>query len=524
VAWKKNADGTWPDFETRQKTWTGFPREFIQHHGRGKKPTVWQIMILNDQSHFHKGTRVVTRHGQQGGVMQETSYVGKVKNAGKSNEISAHEDALAEARRDIRKKWDFEGFDEYTTVSTGTAETGYGIEKVNMDRRNEDISIHALLTRLPGSFCLYKPENNLYDQKKLLEKANKGEVYYTLKRDGVAKWVVVDWYGNIQIYSRRSRAFQDTEGPEELPDGTLDWSKAIPWAHRFPHIVEAVKALELPQGTMLACELVAPDIKDDFAYVSGLTKGYTGRALEDMKKGGLPKLYWWDIPFFQGEDLASTWKIKDRYTLMEQLWAQADTDESNSAGWAVREHIQLVQKVNFKNPDEAIDYAKKHKIEGFVVVDPDAIYGDRAWNLKGKPDRPSSCAKLKPRFEDDFIAMFDPDKGLGQWGTGKHERDKKVKLPSGEEVIHGGVGCVTLFQKNTKGELVRICDCASGMDYEFQSKLRKEDFPMVWQVEYTERTYISEGEKTNALRHPTFVRVRTDKGPDECVNKLLQDM
>lgn len=492
MSWKQVSNGAWPDFDTRQKTWTGFKRQFRQHHGRSGKPTVWEIWV--------EGDRVFTRHGQLGGAMQDTNYVGKAKNVGRSNEISSEQDAMAEARRDIRKKWDFEGFDEY-------------VGDTNIDRRHENISIHALLTNLPGSFCLYKPENNLLEQKRLLAKAEKGQVYYTLKRDGVAKWVVVDWYGNVQIYSRRSRPYQDTEGPKELPDGTLDWSKAIPWASRFPHLVEAVQALELPQGTMMACELVAPE-DDNFPYVSGLTKGYTERALEDMKKHGLPMLYWWDIPFFQGEDLVSTWPIKERYALMEQLWLQSDNP-------SVYKYIQVVQKMKFKNPDEAIAHAKSIGIEGYVVVDPDAIYGDKGWNLKGKPDRPSSCAKLKPRFEDDFIAMWDPDNGIGDWGTGKNEKGKKVKLPNGEYVIHGGVGCVTLFQKNKKGELVRISDCSSGMDYEFQSKLRKEDFPAVWQVEYTGRTYISEGEKTNALRHPTFVRVRTDKGQDECVNERL---
>lgn len=495
MSWKQ-LHGTWPDFDTRQKKWDGFERHFIQNHGRSGKPTIWSIRV--------EGDRVFTSHGQVGGAIQTTNYVGKTKNVGKANEISSEQDALAEARRDIRKKWDFEGFDEY--VISGT-------HSENIDRRNENISIQALLTRLPGSFCLYKPENNILDQKKLLDKANRGEVYYTLKRDGVAKWVVVDWYGNIQIYSRRSRAFQDTEGPAELDDGTLDWSTAIPWAKRFPHLVEAVREMDLPQGTMLACELVAPN-DDDFPYVSGLTKGYTQRALDDMSKNGLPVLYWWDIPFFQGEDLVSTCPVKDRYALMEQLYAGSESEN-------VSKYIQVVQKMTFKNTDEATVFAKKNKLEGFVVVDPDAIYGDKGWNLKGKPDRPSSCAKLKPRFEDDFIAMWDPDNGLGDWGTGKHEKGKKVKLPNGKEVIHGGVGCVTLFQKNEKGELIRISDCSSGMDYEFQSTLRAKDFPMVWQVEYTERTYISEGEKTNALRHPTFVRVRTDKGQDECVNKLL---
>ena len=183
--------------------------------------------------------------------------------------------------------------------------------------------------------------------------------------------------------------------------------------------------------------------------------------------------------------------------------------------------IDPVQYCKFSTPEEAAEHAKKHGLEGWVVVDPNAIYGNKGWNLKGKPDRPNTCAKLKPRFEDDFIAYWDPDKDIGEWGTGKHERGKLVTLPDGSQVIHGGVGAVGLYQYNDSGELVFISKCSSGMTYEFQSKLTSADFPMVIQVEYVDRTYISDGEKTNALRHPTFLRVRDDKVRTECMNERL---
>ncbi len=497
MSWQQLSNGAWPDFETRQKTWTGFYRRFRQHHGRGQV-RVWDIWMIEG--------RVFTKHGQLGGAMQETSYIGKAKNVGRSNEITAEQDAIAEARRDIRKKWDFEGYDEY-------------VGDMNIDRRNQDISIPALLTNLPGSFCLYKPENNLYDQKKLLEKAKRGEVFYTLKRDGIAKWIVVDFYGNVQIYSRRSRPYQDTEGPVELPDGTLDWSKAVPWASRFPHLVEAVQRLQLPLGTMMACELIAPPLwagepaGDNFPYVSGLTKGYTSRALEDMKTYGLPQLYWWDVPFYGGEDWVRTKPWKERYHLIQH----------HSMMGGITNPINPVQYVQYPTPEVAVEEAKKMGIEGWVVLDPEAVYGDKGWNLKGKPDRPSTVAKLKPRFEDDFIAYWDPDQDQGEWGTGRHEVGKEVELSDGRKVLHGGVGAVALYQHNSAGELVYISKCSSGMDYEFQSQLKKVDFPQVWEVEYVERTYISDGDKTNALRHPTFLRVRADKKPSECVNPRLDD-
>lgn len=487
MTWTQLPGGYWPDFESRQREWDGSYRQFRQHHGRGDV-RVWGIWV--------QGDRVFTNAGMYRGTLTNTNYQGKLKNKGKVNEISPEQDALAEARRDIRKKWDFEGYDEY-------------VGDVNIDRRNQDISIPALLTSLPGSFVLYKPENNLYDQKKLLEKAEAGKAMYTLKRDGLAYWAVIDYYGNVQLYSRRSRPWSDTEEPVELPDGTLDLSTAVPWAKRFKHIVDNIKDMDFPKGTMLAGELIAPG-KDSYPYVLGLSKGHTARALEDMEKGGLPFFYWWDIPFLEGEDLVRNQTPRTRWAIIES-YCQNRTQP----------YIQPLVRTPFANPAAAVAHAKAKGLEGWVVVDPDEKYGDRGWNLKGKPDRPKSCAKLKPWFEDDFIAYWDPDNGVGEWGTGRHEHNKKVKLPNGQEVIHGGVGSVMLYQYNNKGELVPICKCATGMDYTFQAQLRKEDFPMVIEAQYAERTYIKYGDKTNALRLPQFVRKRTDKLAQECVNHEL---
>jgi hypothetical protein len=486
----------WPTltFEMRQKIWNGEFRQFRQHHGRGNRPNVWEISV--------EGNRVFTRYGLLDGAMQETNYQGKYKNKGKKNEILPIQDAIAEARRDCRKKWDFEGYDEY-------------VDGINIDKRNEQISIPHLLTALPGSFCLYKPENNLYDQKGLLAKAKEGNVLYTIKKDGIAKLIVVDYYGNIKIYSRRAREWSDTEGPKELEDGTLDYSTVRPWALRFPQLVDDVRALNLPNGSMIAVELVHIDKttgKEKFAIASGLTKGYTDRALEDQARLGMATMYWWDIPFYDGQDLIRSTPTFSRYKLILDLFEKSRVS---------LQHTSPILVKTFKSPEEAEEEAKNLGIEGWVVVDPHSVYGDRGWNIKGKPDRPSTCAKLKVTSEDDFIVMWDPDNKIGEWGTGDNERGKIVKLSDGRIVEHGGVGSIMLYQYNAKGELVPISKCSSGMTYEFQAQLRKEHFPFIAKCEYKGRSYISEGEKTNSLRHPVFVMTRTDKTFEECMNELL---
>ena len=478
-------------FEQRQVIWDGSKRSFRQLHGRNDRPNVWEIWV--------EGDRYFTCHGLLGGAMQDTNKAGKVKNAGKANEISPRVDALAEARRLCRKKWDFEGYDEF-------------VGEVNVDGRSGKPSISTLLKMLPGNFSLYKPDNNLLEATKLLKKAEGGTAIYALKRNGMATWVVVDGNRGISFYSRRNRPWHKDEGPIEQDDGTLNYANVIPLSARYPHLVETIKSMGLPPNTMLACELVHPggDTKAHFAHVQSVEKSLTPVALEKQHQSGWLGLYCWDVPFLDGKDLVTEMKVMDRYQYVHMVCHQAPS-------W-----IQPVQWTRFPKPDDATSWAKQHDLEGWVVVDPDGIYGDKGWNMKGKPDRPgASCAKLKPWFEDDFIVKWDPSKKYGTLGKGKHESGKIVELPSGEKVKHGGVGSVGLFQKDSMGKLVYICDCSSGMDFEFQAKLNAGSFPFVAEVKFVDRSYISDGDDTNALTFPGFVRVRTDKSPEECVNEKL---
>jgi ATP-dependent DNA ligase len=255
------------------------------------------------------------------------------------------------------------------------------------------------------------------------------------------------------------------------------------------------------------------DTKAHFAHVQSVEKSLTPIALDVQSKAGWLGLYCWDIPFMNGEDLVTHRTVIDRYSLIMGLCASIP----HSLSW-----IQPVSYCRFESTDKATEWAKKNELEGWVVVDPQGVYGDKGWNMKGDPDRPREfCAKLKPWFEDDFIVQWDPSKKWGTHGKGKHEKDKIVELPSGEKVKHGGIGSVGLFQYNSRNELVYICDCSSGMDYEFQAKLNAGSFPFVAEIKYVDRSYISDGDDTNALTFPGFVRVRTDKSPDECINERL---
>ena len=486
VGWEQLA------FEQRQAGWGGFRRRFVQPHGRNETPRIWEAWVVGDRFHscfYQQGSTAI----------QETSYLGKTKNKGRANEVSPEQDALAEGRREVRKKHTFEGYDEL-------------LGNYNIDQRHQGLSVARLTTSLPGSFCVYKPEHDLYDCKKLLALARDGKAWYTIKRDGEALLATIDAYGNVHLYSRRGRPYHKDEGPEETESGLLDGSTAIPWAARFPHLIAAIQGLRLPPSSLCAFELIAHPERDDPRYIGSLMRSLTPLAIEKMQQHGLPLLYWWGLVFYGGQD-TSSWPMGQVVHSIHQIWRDADP--------AVKPWVLPIVAVEWPSPEHALAEAKKANQEGWVVVDPSAALDDKTWNLKGKPDRPKALAKLKIWKEDDFVVLWDPDNKVGSYGTGRHEPGRAVEASDGGVIIHGGVGALALYQYDRRGDLIYVCDCASGLDYETQAKMRKEHFPQVWRVSYQSRSYTSDGDKTNALRLPSFVMQRNDKTARECTDEKL---
>jgi hypothetical protein len=155
--------------------------------------------------------------------------------------------------------------------------------------------------------------------------------------------------------------------------------------------------------------------------------------------------------------------------------------------------------------EQAKGIAKKNRWEGFVVVDPEQKgYGDKSYNFHGKPERPKYCGKLKPMLEADFIVRWDADNGIGLWGKGKKQN---------------GVGSVFCYLWDpAKEEEVYIGKCGGGLKtvepgIENGNVFDLADpslYPLVWEVEFT--TWTPKG----SFQFPEFVRLRTDKTPEEC--------
>lgn len=464
-------------FQERNAAWTGAPREFIQLVSRSSSPRIWSVWV-NGDTLFYKW-------GQLGGAMQEANERAPVVNAGKKNEVSAPANALALGLRKMELKYR-EGYREATISAHIHGEAQYTtldpIEKPAID----------FTKPLPQSLSFYKPLNSAGAG--LLKKAEKGEALYTRKMNGMMHVLVSDHQGAIQLYSRRMLRQHDDEA------GT-----SLTWNDRFRDIVQGASRL-MPANSILLGELVVYDHHgvEDFKAVQSITKSLTAESLQKqyelLSTGKVISFIIWDIAFWMGEDFVSKQTARTRIDLIHEF---------DYSGVSLRP-VPVFDKDMFKNADEAVAYAKKNNWEGFVLVDPEGVYGDKAFNFKGKPDRPgSACAKLKPSFEDDFIAMWDPANGHGEVST---------------KGRYGGQGikCVALYQYNSKGELIYISNLNSGMTEEMKIKMADPKlWPRVWKVEYKERTYISEGDDTNALTFAAYIEERTDKKPTECINPEL---
>ena len=459
-------------FQERNATWQGARRQFIQLASRSSSPRVWTV--------WTKGDTLSYQWGQLGGAMQEANEKAPVVNAGKKNEVGASANALALGLRKMELKYR-EGYRE---VAVGTDTLLDSVETPAIDFRQP----------LPQSLSFYKPLNSAGAG--LLKKAERGGAWYTRKMNGMMHVIVSDHQGAIQIYSRRMLRQHDDETSSNLT-----------WNDRFGGIVHYAAQI-MPANSILLGELVVMDAagNEDFKATQSITKSLTAESVQrqaELGSRGLATTFViWDIAFWNMEDFVSKQPVRARLDLIHEL------DYGLTRG-----HIRPVpvfNESNFKDSDDAVAYAKKNGWEGFVLVDPDGVYGDKAFNFKGKPDRPGSyCAKLKPSFEDDFVVMWDPEHGHGEFST---------------KGRYGGAGikCVALYQYNSKGELIYISNLNSGMTEKMKIEMANPKlWPKVWRVEYKERTYMSEGDDTNALTFAAYIEERTDKRPEECINPEL---
>lgn len=448
-------------------------REFKQLSRTGKT-RVWTIEVVGDE--------IRSAYGEEGGKMQTVVDVGVRKNIGKVNEISAEDDAMYLAGRAILEK-----------TRNGYREEG--TERATRLDWNTDP---------PESFRLFKPDNTLSTT--LEKKAEQNKAWFSRKRDGEMLVVLKGPDGKVSIVSRRM-----------LPSHHLE-NGAYVWKDRFPHLVAEIENNDdIPPCTMLLGDVVGTPDDDQRWKVATFMKSLTPEAQQMVP----PFYYCWDIAFWGGVDLVSTTTVGERYRIIWEVFGKGWRDHSFVVPvevWRLFEIVEAASVIDVQNRSKSgVECAKivsKQKgWEGWVVVDPEGEYGDKAYNFRGKTDRPGKfCGKLKASAIDDFVGLYDPNDTLGNGKFGAY----------GNGNNRGQVGSIDLFQYDSAGELVYICAVGGGITDDFRAKWSDpRSYPLCIEVEYTERTYKSEGAKTNALQYPRVLSVREDKLIEECVNTQL---
>jgi hypothetical protein len=461
-------------------------RTFLQQHGRNAKPQVWHIETI--------GNTVRTVWGQLDGALQETIQRFSGVNKGKSNEKSPEQVAVDFLDRTIKKKIR-EGYYEID---------GAGNPLVDVSSSTIDF------LRLPENLRFFKPQNslNIYCEK-LIES---GAALLPRKRDGMMHVISVDGEGNPRIYGSNMLINHKDE-------------PGIPWMDRYPHLERDLINLRLPPNTILLGEMVRGHVtddygmqKDDFTYVGQVVKSLTPRALELQKNQGPLHYCIWDIAFWSGECWLHSMPAHQRFRTIDALAHTGSESHITTPEMTVLDQVNkqiIIRSVKLENAlvvnaldwmgeertfsmqKALLNWAKHMKWEGYVVVDPNAVYGDKAFNFHGKAERPKEICKMKPTLEGDFIARWNPNEGIGSYGKGKKE---------------GGVGAVMLYLWDpTKNVEVPVCECGGGLtDKQVAEFANPKRYPRVWKVEF------SEWSPKGALRFPVFLYEREDKGVLEC--------
>lgn len=281
-----------------------------------------------------------------------------------------------------------------------------------------------------------------------------------------------------------------------IDNGSVElWSRAfssvtsqrIPYTGKMPHIVEELKRLELPDGTILDGELVSlrGGDKDYFDDIKRCTNGHDETNVNFQKQTG----YWaswmvFDITHFGGREVYDL-TFEDRYELLEALFDQKETK------W-----VQLVRYEKFNGSVNSLKKkAAKLGIEGYVAKNLDSKYPITTFGKARKPA--GTWWKIVPdKVADVVITGF-------EYGTpGSKFQDTTGKLVA--------------VQYDLEGNQIRVCHVGTGFDEAERDSLMYETYPKVARVKYRYRRPDS-----MKLIHPSWGGFRDDKQLEECIIEEL---
>lgn len=462
-------------------------REFRKDTGRNSRSNMWFVGIDPTDPEF-----VITMWGLMGGALQETrDRPGDCGSEGNSDYQNAKQYAIFCMERDIRKK----------------TEQGY-VEWVDNKPLTKVATAIDFTKPLPKNLSFYKPQTKV-DDKKLSKLHLAGKAIWTLKRDGMMH-VAVRRQGVWEIYSRRMDIATD----------------------KFPHIIESLNKLPLQDNTILLGEmtLLKENGRDDFKGISRICRSDPDLSLAYQGLGAFPKdhadktvlgkisYYVFDIAFLHNQDGVREREVRKRLEILRRIFLTFDPDlstnatgqnasmrelmaESKKRERMLRKYYVAPLKIFHASPETDLDIAKKLGIEGFVVLDADAIYGDKGYSFDGKAQRPEGIWKRKPKREDEFIVVNT------YVGTGKNM---------------GKLGGFYLEQIHPDtGKRIDCGKCGGGFTDEQRIDLwDKTIVGTTVKVEFDSRQAAKDG--SYALRFPVFKGL-SDKKPEECIAQGLDE-
>lgn len=392
------------------------------------------------------------------GKIQTTSNTYDYINKGKSNELSPQEAAKENYKRIINAK----------------IKEGYlVVESLNKLPNLDSSTIN--FKNLPVQFCCSKPYTSI-SSKKLNDLINQNRVRFFQKENGLCHFILITDDNEVKIYSRR-----------------IDEHTA-----KYPNIVKAVKALNLPTKTLLAAEFIVGSTDncvghmDRFKRVQSISRSDT---LKGKVKSNITKTLVlqeetpviaiiFNILYLNGVD--KTFMPYD--SIVDTM---VDIESYDTSGY-----IKTPRELDFLSYQEAYDWVKhnKYTVEGLVIWMKD---DNAKITYNGKPSR-RACYKLKATQEDDVIAYgYNEGTGakqgkIGSLLIGKYDKTGTKIIPM------GSVG---------SGLRIKLGEC----DIEYWH------FPCVIEIAYEQRF------TTGKYQFPRFIRKHGDKIPSEVTvnNKLL---
>jgi predicted DNA-binding WGR domain protein len=458
-------------------------REFRQKHGRAGErywsisfeapPGLMPEVIATEWGAVKDGVKK-----QHGKTKDRPGPKGK---AGTKAFVSAADNACFNMDRLIRKKIE-EGYVEVGL--DGRPLLGGPVE----DPQYDTGPVISFSKPLPKNLCFSKPKNTVTDKfLAKLEAAN--NIILTRKINGMMVIAQIMSDGTSRLYTRR------------MDDIT----------EHFPHLTTALKELEIPPESILLFEafMGKGNKKKDLLRVQSVMRSKSDRAVELQERTEWMKFYLIRIPFWEASHMEGLLNCKQLCYFIENTF----TDKFlNYEDKAVGEQFLFVLE-NFEGTvAEAREESERYGYEGWVGYARRALLGEYSFSFHGKPDRPSCCFKMKPEYEDDFIAYFDPEHGTKEFPMGSMGSGKNTGL----------LGTLSLYQMSPDlNKQVYICEVGSGFTDKQRKEMTEAEYPMVVTVKYTSRQYASDGDATNALEFPRFDQIHPDKDHTEVYNSKL---